>query len=409
MAGAEKAGYGRRQRGRERAGPAGATGWMIRKVAAFLCATATAAAVASFLYYWEPTRVVWKSWITSDRYRFAEIHPRFRQTDPASLIRIRTAQDAARIRQALIETIWGPAGMPRDALPQRVQTDIPLEDTPALAARGLPFGAFRGTGNLAGLDRIRIAVSEFYAASVYLFRPRTRNGRLVLYHNGHGGRGTFIDQKRLIAQLIGDGYAALALNLVAQGDSDLHRAHLPGIGWYELHPWRLFDLVERPLRYYLDPVVIGLNHALKRDAYRRVDMIGFSAGAWVTVLASAVDPRIRASYTVAGPYPLYLRSGEEGRQSPRPQYYRPLLQAANYLEMFVLAAFGEERRQLQIFNRYDGCCFVNRKGKLYEAAVKQAVTQSGGGRFDVVIDETHTRHQISPYALDRIRRDLAAP
>ena len=114
---------------------------------------------------------------------------------------------------------------------------------------------------------------------------------------------------------------------------------------------------------------------------------------------------------MAGAYPLYLRSGEEHNQSPRPQYYRPLITAANYLEMFVLAAHGEGRRQLQVFNRYDRCCYNNIKARLYEPAVRDAVATLGNPPedFAVLIDETHARHKISGWAMGMILEDLARP
>jgi hypothetical protein len=207
--------------------------------------------------------------------------------------------------------------------------------------------------------------------------------------------------------LIGQGYGILAFNLVGYGDSRFKRPYLPHYGWYEVSGWRLLDLVKRPLRFYLDPVVIGLNHALESRKFSRIDMIGFSAGGWVTMLASAVEPRIQGSYPIAGSYPLYLRSGEESHQSARPQYYSPMLRAANYPEMFVLATLGGKRRQMQIFNRYDSCCFNNTKGKLYETAVQKSVARCCSGRFDVMVDETHARHAISPWTLEAIRRDMA--
>lgn len=369
------------------------------KVFAVLCVPAS---VTSFLYYYEPTRIVWKSWRAKNVYLYDEVHPKFLKTDPAALIRIRSDGDASRLRRNLRSTVWGESGMPVGKMPQEVENNIPFE-----RAGGLSFGDLARIKNIAAIDRIQVDISDFYSTSFFHLRPKKGNGKLVLYQNGHGGSGTFLDQKPLLEELIGDGYAVLGFNLVGYGESRMEPAFIPGIGWYELHPWRMFDLVDRPLRFYLDPIVIGLNYIKKKFDYSRIDMIGFSAGGWVTVVASAVDPRIQGSYTIAGLYPIYLRSGEEEKQSPRPQYYAPLLKTANYLEMFVLAASGDRRRQMQIFNRYDRCCYTNTKGKLYEAAVQRAVGQCCRGRFDVVVDETHTRHQISRYARELILKDMA--
>jgi len=64
---------------------------------------------------------------------------------------------------------------------------------------------------------------------------------------------------------------------------------------------------------------------------------------------------------------------------------------------------------LQVFNRFDRCCYSNTKGKLYEKAVKDAARLAGGGQFDVLIDETHARHKISDYAMETILKDMARP
>ena len=365
------------------------------------------AAVASFFYYWEPTRIVWKVWNAKSVYLYEKIHPKFLKTDPATLIRVQSAGDISRLRSALISTIWGESGMPLSEFPEVIQSNFPIKTTPELRRDALPFGDFANTKNMLAIDRISVGVSNFYNISIFHLRPRKGNGKLVIYQNGHGHRGTFMDQKIFLEELIGAGYAVLAINLVGYGMARMDRTYVPGIGWYELHPWRLLDLIERPLRFYLNPVVIGLNYIKKNFNYRRIDMVGFSAGAWVTVVASAVDSRIEGSYLVAGPYPIYLRSGEEAKQSPRPQYYRALLKTANYLEMFVLASSGSGRRQMQIFNRYDSCCYNNSKGKLYETSIQRAVQRCCHGRFDVVVDETHTRHQISRYTRDLILNDMA--
>ena len=114
--------------------------------------------------------------------------------------------------------------------------------------------------------------------------------------------------------------------------------------------------------------------------------IGFT-----TAVMAALDQRIRRSDPVAGVYPIYLREGQD-ILTEGPQYYGPMLKAAGYLDMFVLAVDSRDRRQMQVFNRYDRCCFNNMKGRLYEAAVQKTAAAIGGGRFDVLIDQTHADH-----------------
>jgi pimeloyl-ACP methyl ester carboxylesterase len=267
---------------------------------------------------------------------------------------------------------------------------------------------FADLANLERIDRIRIRMKNGVHSNAYHFHPRRGNGRLVLYHHGYAG--VFHDAKHVIAGLLSEGYAVIALNYLGYGENwSGGEFYLPRFGWYQMSVHRLLDLVDRPMTYFIEPVVVALNHAERRYRYEAVDMIGFSAGGWTAMVAAALDPRIRRSYPVAGGYPLYLRSGHERNQSVPPQYYGPLVGAMNYLEMFVLGASGEGRRQLQIFNRYDRCCFRNTLARLYEPAVGAAVERLGSGSFEVLIDETHADHKISDFALAAIIRDLARP
>ena len=88
---------------------------------------------------------------------------------------------------------------------------------------------------------------------------------------------------------------------------------------------------------------------------------------------------------------LYHQSGWEKSRLPNLQ---------RHLDLFTLGASGKDRGQLQIFNRYDRCCYNNRKGTLYETAVAEAVREIGqGGGFGVFIDESHADHRFSTIAL----------
>ena len=76
------------------------------------------------------------------------------------------------------------------------------------------------------------------------------------------------------------------------------------------------------------------------------------------------------------------------------------------LDLFILGASPADRRQWQIYNRYDRCCYGGIRSKLFDEVVAEAVRNIGGGQFDVFIDETHARHKISRWAFGLILRDL---
>ena len=81
-------------------------------------------------------------------------------------------------------------------------------------------------------------------------------------------------------------------------------------------------------------------------------MVGISGGGWTTTLYSAIDPRITQSYSIAGSLPLYLRSSPEDIGDYE-QIVPSLYRIANYLDLYILDSYGENRKHVQIFNKYD--------------------------------------------------------
>jgi hypothetical protein len=132
-------------------------------------------------------------------------------------------------------------------------------------------------------------------------------------------------------------------------------------------------------------------------------MIGISGGGWTTVVYSALDPRISSSYPVAGSYPIYIRNQIEGSSGDYEQTAPNFYARASYIELYILATFG--RRQLQIFNLEDACCFPGTYSSTYKGYI-QGVAANLDGSFDVLIDTTHQEHIISDYALNYILVDL---
>jgi hypothetical protein len=150
-------------------------------------------------------------------------------------------------------------------------------------------------------------------------------------------------------------------------------------------------------QYLLEPVPVALNRLAPN--YRSVAMIGLSGGGWTTTLAAALDPRISKSFPVAGSAPPDIAPAgvwHEYEQSD-PALYAHI----SYLDLYVLGAAGRGRRQVQILNEYDDCCFAGRGAESYRTAVADRARRLGG-RYDLLIDASHGRHLISPWAMERI-------
>ncbi len=65
----------------------------------------------------------------------------------------------------------------------------------------------------------------------------------------------------------------------------------------------------------------------------------------------------------------------------------------------MIAGDGEGRREIQLNNQYDACCFYGIPHQTYTARVKKAVELAGAGKWEFYLDSTHRAHQISPHAI----------
>jgi len=157
------------------------------------------------------------------------------------------------------------------------------------------------------------------------------------------------------------------------------------------------------IRFFVQPVLAGVQYALA-NGYRRCVMVGISGGAWTTVLASALDPRIEVSYHIAGSLPFPMRA--RGELADYENHLPGLYSIANYPELYVMGADQPTRKQVQVFNQFDPVAWSGTRGKAYEARVQDVLERIGGGRFEVIIGR-HSDHRISRPVLRRIVDDIA--
>jgi hypothetical protein len=78
----------------------------------------------------------------------------------------------------------------------------------------------------------------------------------------------------------------------------------------------------------------------------------------------------------------------------------------NYLELYVLGAYGDGRQHVQIFNKNDSCCFSGDGSETYEFVIKDRISQLGKGNFQIFIDDSHKEHKISENALRIILKSM---
>ncbi len=295
--------------------------------------------------------------------------------DLQDLSRVRSPEDVARVRQELLDYIWGQATLPAGGPDQ-------IEELPA--ERYL---------SAARVEQWRVDMDHGLASTGILVHPENANGDLLIYHEGHDD--SFKNHRIRIERFLKAGFAVLAMDMPLTGVNRTDR------GPIRTHA----DLAELPfpIHFFLEPVVRSLNYAVSAYGFEAVYMTGFSGGGWTTVLAAALDTRIQGSYPVAGSYPFYVRSQIIDIEGDFEQNDAGLYRIASYIDLYVLGAAG--RRQLQIFNRFSPCCFPGSYASTYQPFVSAAAYDLGGS-FGVYLDESVAEPVFSPHAVEVILADI---
>ncbi|MEV6271343.1 hypothetical protein AB0L64_29550 [Kribbella sp. NPDC051936] len=330
--------------------------------------------------------------------------------DVEELMKIHTAADADALRPQLVAQVWKDTGVLPTGLPT-VRRDI-----------GGPPELPEFTG-VRRFDKLDVAMEFGYVASVFVLEPtQSTHRRVAFYHNGHGEG---LDTMQRVAQgLLDHGYTVLLFAMpfyhwnpkTLQDPADPAKQLQPSHN--DLPRWA--SARYSPLALFLTPLAVAMNYVQATYRPSSVQMIGLSGGGWATSVYPALDTRITRSYPTAGSLPFFVRPGSpkpsptrgdwEQRLDMQPGFYG----LADFPDFYALASVGPHRRQMQILNRFDECCFNGVGHRSYEAAVRQriavigtdAVSNESNGHWELLEDATHGDHTISPYALSVILWDL---
>jgi dienelactone hydrolase len=226
--------------------------------------------------------------------------------------------------------------------------------------------------------------------------PQHPTGDLVIYHTGHAGETP--DDSAAIGRFVDAGYTVAVFDMPLMGRNPAVWVDLPDLGRTRLsthdHMAFLGPVTDgHPVRLFVEPVLALLDEM--GDAYGRILMTGVSGGGWTTTLAAALDLRIDASYPVAGSLPLAIRFARPDAWGDWEQHVPELYAIADYADLYALGAQG--RRQVQVLNYHDPCCFAGDHRALYEAQTA-AAAQRLGGTFSVYLDVHNPDHSLSAEA-----------
>ena len=283
---------------------------------------------------------------------------------------------------------------------------LPTRSEPDLQEIGVSDPTFEGLANVASVDRFRFDLDFDLSATAELYHPTADATQVMVYNEGHclsfcpGTRG-------IIEFFLERGYAVLLNAMPLYGPNQVS----PRVTHNALIEQLEANDEPNPLRVFLEAVALSINYIATNHAYERISMMGLSGGGWTTTLYAGIDPRIRLSFPVAGTLPFALREGGDIGDAEQHEE-RPLYAIANYLDFYLLASAGAQRRQVQILNFQDPCCFAadGREQAIddYERdIVASLVANAEGGSFVVAIVTDHSGHEVSPAALDLIAEELS--
>ena len=320
------------------------------------------------------------------------------QVNVNSLIKIDSKSDIDQKREFLTEFFWDAKTFQRikdkAQLPE-VETDISDSN-------------YENLQSLKRIDRLTVEM-EFGINSIsYLFIPEQSNEKLILYHQGHDG--DFLLGKYTIQFFLDRNFTVLAMAMPLLGMNNQPVIEIDGLGEMKLISHKKLRLLEannfNPMKLFFDPIQINLNFLDKEYNFKRYSMIGLSGGGWTTVVYSAIDERISDSFSVGGSIPFYLRVDSRD-MGDYEQTNIELYKNVNYLELYVLSAYGDGRQHTQIFNKNDPCCFSGSGHETYEFVIKDKMSQLGKGTFQIFIDDTHNEHKISDHTLRLVHENIS--
>jgi len=257
--------------------------------------------------------------------------------------------------------------------------------------------------NLESIEQFEI-VQKYNIKSVgYIFNPKKSNHRLFIYHQGHNG--DFILGKPVIEYFLNKGFTVYAFCMPLIGKNNEPVVTIQKLGTFRLtfgESHELMKFLDNPISFFTAPVIIMINYAQSKK-FKDITMCGISGGGWTTTLVSALDSRINYSFPVAGTYPMYIKLNSPPKSyGDFEQIYPPLYKNVSYLDMYILAATGNNRFHVQILNLHDPCCFDGTWFKHYQPFVKKRVAAFNTGYFDVISDTTNPKHKVSEFEMNEM-------
>ena len=336
----------------------------------------------------------------SDSSDKTELNPVISKFNSNTIVQIQNESDIKKIRDELIFYIWNEP--PSVIFPsENLSKIIPVAKKNFLDKR------FENLDNIKSIEKLSIEMKHGVNSIVYIFHAEKSNNELIIYHQGHSGG--FINGKSTINYFLNNGYSVMAFSMPLMGMNNQPIINVENIGTMKFFEQEQFKFLESehfsPLNYFFTPINLSINYLDLNYNFNNYHMIGISGGGWTTTIYPALDTRISKSFAVSGSIPIPLRINPQDigdYEQLIPDFYN----IANYLELYVMSSYGPNREFVQIFNKFDPCCFSGTLFENYQEKLQNKLSELNNGRFNVILDDTHNEHKISEHALELILKKI---
>ncbi len=324
--------------------------------------------------------------------------------DPIELLKAKTPEDYLALRNDVIAIIQGgvaPSGSIGNIPINTGAWTLPLSVTPYAQ------------------EFVSMTMERGVRSNAIYIRNSSPSGRLFVYSQGHGG--AYIpyvgDTRTNAPDYYTAGTKALLEAVYAHGD-DLMLLCMPLVGEnfansIELGLSNHNDFATyKPthgsaVRWFTDPVSRAIDYAKSVRTYTEINAAGISGGGWTTVLTSAIDNRIKASYSIAGSTPLAFRRLRNIDLGDWEQSLAAELWANfDYLDLYLMAVAEPSRRAWHIHHQNDTCCFLGASIVGYAKDMSRYARENGFGKLRFRIDPIFVGHDVSEYDRTWILSDL---
>lgn len=313
--------------------------------------------------------------------------------DIKSLIHINSIEDVNNTRVQLIDYIWSHKGLPNN-LPNSIQENFNDK-------------RYDDLENLKEIEKIEVVMDYGINSIAYLFVSEESNNEVIIYHQGHSG--DFINGIETIQFFLKNDYSVLAFSMPLLGMNNQPTVQLDHLGKIHLNNHASFRFLENekltPIKFYVEPIFVSINYLDQNYSFTSYHMVGISGGGWTAVLYPSIDERISQTFSVAGSYPIYIKS-ERGLLGDYEQSMPELYEIANYFDLYVLDSYGNDRKFVQIFNKFDPCCYWGTAFQSYETELKEKIILLQPSEFKIFLDDSHSKHIISEKMLQLILKEI---